>query len=181
MQEHGLMNKIIQKNQNGFTLIEVMTAMAIFAIGILGVAKMQIIAIEGNSNAGELTKASTIAQDKIEDLMSLDYNNKYFADKDGDGTNQDPDGNGDDEVGPDKNWGLNDTYIDSNNNDRYDSGETIISDYYFLETYGKYSTFWNIAVDKPIPRTKTIRVITTWDNKGISQDVVIDYIKFDEI
>ena len=68
------MNKIIKENQNGFTLIEVLIAMTVFAIGILGVAAMQLGAIKGNSYSSHLTEATTLAQDKMEELMMLDYN-----------------------------------------------------------------------------------------------------------
>ena len=66
------MNKIIQKNQSGFTLIEIMIAMVVFSIGLLGVAAMQIAAVKGNSSSNGLTEAATIAQNKMEELMILD-------------------------------------------------------------------------------------------------------------
>ncbi|MCW4259138.1 MAG: prepilin-type N-terminal cleavage/methylation domain-containing protein, partial [Candidatus Thiodiazotropha taylori] len=40
-----------QKNQ-GMTLIEVLVAAIIVAIGLLGVASMQIATLQGSSNAG---------------------------------------------------------------------------------------------------------------------------------
>lgn len=67
------MNSIIQKNQKGFTLIEVMIAMTILSIGILGVAKMQISAMQGNSYASGLTEATSFAQNKMEELVGLAY------------------------------------------------------------------------------------------------------------
>jgi len=67
------MNSIIRKNQSGFTLIEVMIAITILAIGILGVAKMQISAIKGNSYASGLTEATSFAQNKMEELVGIAY------------------------------------------------------------------------------------------------------------
>jgi prepilin-type N-terminal cleavage/methylation domain-containing protein len=57
----------------GFTLIEVLIAMAIFSIGILGVAGMQVSAINGNGTARRSTEACAWATDQIEKLMSLPY------------------------------------------------------------------------------------------------------------
>ena len=146
------MNKIIQENQNGFTLIEVLIAMTVFAIGILGVAAMQLAAIKGNSYSSHLSEASTISQDKIEDFISLNYNDPVFNDDDGDGTG-----------------GLDDT----NNPDETNQSNGV--------TGIQYTTVCNIAIDQPIQNTKTIRTITTWTEKGARRTVKMDYIKFDEI
>ncbi len=43
-------------NQDGFTLIEVMIAIFILTIGILGAAAMQVASIDGNSTATILPK-----------------------------------------------------------------------------------------------------------------------------
>jgi len=64
-----------EKNMEGFTLLEVIIAIAIFTIGILAVASMQISAINGNESAGSLTGATTWGQDKIEELLALPYAN----------------------------------------------------------------------------------------------------------
>lgn len=60
-------------NENGFTLIEVLIAMVIFSIGILGVVKMQISAIQGNATAMKITEKYFLASNQIETLMSLPY------------------------------------------------------------------------------------------------------------
>jgi len=60
-------------DQEGFTLIEVLIAMAIFAIGILAVATLQITAVKGNTSAGNLTANTFIGEDRVETLMSRSY------------------------------------------------------------------------------------------------------------
>ena len=62
-------------SQKGFTILEVMIAMAIFAIGILGVAKLQIKSTTGNTTARTITEATTFAVDRVERLISLPYSN----------------------------------------------------------------------------------------------------------
>lgn len=82
--------KIRKLNNKGMSLIEVMAAMLILAVGILGLAPLMVITIDANSFANELTEANTLAQDKIESLRNTlnfsplpyyefdyDVNNKY--------------------------------------------------------------------------------------------------------
>ena len=61
------------KKEDGYTLIEVLIALTIFAVGLLAVAGMQTSAIRMNSTAGELTYLSTWGMDKIEELSALPY------------------------------------------------------------------------------------------------------------
>lgn len=56
-------------NQNGFTLLEVMVALAILAIGILGIASMQISATQGNANAVKFTEAQLGTQSLVESFL----------------------------------------------------------------------------------------------------------------
>ena len=57
----------------GFTLIEVLMALAIFSIGILAVGSMQLKSTGGSTNARILTEASIWSQDRVETLMSCSY------------------------------------------------------------------------------------------------------------
>jgi type IV pilus assembly protein PilV len=59
--------------ENGFTLVEILIALTIFAIGILGVASMQIWGLRGNASAIRHTQAATLAADRIEQLMTVNY------------------------------------------------------------------------------------------------------------
>jgi type IV pilus modification protein PilV len=61
------------KKEGGFTLIEVLIALTIFAIGLLAVAAMQVSAVKVNSTAGKLTNLSTLGMDKVEELSALPY------------------------------------------------------------------------------------------------------------
>ncbi|RZB38437.1 MAG: hypothetical protein SRB2_00185 [Desulfobacteraceae bacterium Eth-SRB2] len=68
------------KKDEGFTLIEVLIAISIFAVGLLAVAAMQTSAIRVNSSAGKITTSMTWAQDKIEELMALPYSDHQLED-----------------------------------------------------------------------------------------------------
>ncbi len=58
-------------NEGGFTLLELMIATVILAIGLLGVAGMQIVAINGNYFGKELTIANTLIAREIEGMKGI--------------------------------------------------------------------------------------------------------------
>ena len=60
-------------NQSGFTLLEVLIAISILTVGLLGVAQMQIMGIQGNYFSGNTTAALTLAEEKMEDLLGKSY------------------------------------------------------------------------------------------------------------
>ena len=64
---------------NGFTLIEVLIAMAIFSVGILAVGAMQISSTNGSTSARIYTESSVWAQDTVEMLMQLPFGDPQLA------------------------------------------------------------------------------------------------------
>ena len=72
------MNEAIKK-PNGFTLIEVMAGLIILAIGILGIAAMQITAIKGSYFSSNVTQATFFAQDRLEFLKNLPYHDSNLS------------------------------------------------------------------------------------------------------
>ncbi len=59
--------------ENGFTLIEVLIAILILSVGLLGMASLTVAIINGNKFSNDLTTATTLAQDKMEDIRRQDY------------------------------------------------------------------------------------------------------------
>ena len=60
-------------NDNGFTLIEVLIAIVILSVGLLGMAALTVGIINGNKFSNQLTTATTLAQDKMEDIRRVGY------------------------------------------------------------------------------------------------------------
>ena len=60
-------------DNRGFTFIEVLVALAIFSIGILAVASMQIQSVNLNAKARVQTEATTLAVERLERLKMLPY------------------------------------------------------------------------------------------------------------
>jgi prepilin-type N-terminal cleavage/methylation domain-containing protein len=75
-----------EKQESGFTLLEVIVAIAILTFGILAVASTQVTAIRGNAFASGTTEATTWASDHMENLVALPWDDVNVADTDADGT-----------------------------------------------------------------------------------------------
>ena len=60
-------------NNNGFTLIEVLVAIVILSIGLLGTAALITGIIKGNQVSNRITTATTCAQDMMEEIRRLGY------------------------------------------------------------------------------------------------------------
>lgn len=88
-----LQNFALQKNAfenpGGFTLIEILVAIIVLSIGLLGMATLTGTIIHGNKLSNDLTTATTLAQDKIEELRSGGYDGLPSSD------NTDPEDYGD--------------------------------------------------------------------------------------
>ncbi|MCF8127286.1 MAG: prepilin-type N-terminal cleavage/methylation domain-containing protein [Deltaproteobacteria bacterium] len=67
------------KGGDGFTLLEVLVAMVILAVGLLGMASLSIGIIKGNEFSKEISSATTCAREKLEDVEQLGFANTPTA------------------------------------------------------------------------------------------------------
>ena len=133
--------------QQGFSLVEMMVAVCIMAIAFAGLATMEVACINGNSIASNVTMGITLAQDKMEELNSVDYNDPRVADVNAAN-------NGD--LRNDASVDFSETGIDEQGNPG-----------------GMYDRIWNIADDVPSDGQKTIVVIVTWKGHSVTVTSVI--------
>ena len=151
----GRMEKLMD-NQRGFTLVEVLMAMAIFLIGILAVLMMQIKAIDTNSSARNVTENYTWAMDKIEKLLALDYTAADLS-------------SGDHSIEAGSFTQATDG-IDNNANGQIDeSGES-----------GQIYISWFVQDDYPVEDIKSVRVTVSHRRPLVRDKILrIDFIKAD--
>jgi type IV pilus assembly protein PilV len=143
---------LLPGNNRGFTLLEAMIAVAILAFGILAVASMQVSSIRGNAFAGDVTEATTWANDELEKLSALPWDDPKLQDTDGDGVT-----------------GLGDTAFDNSPDTTADADQSPI-------VHDRYTIFWNIADDDPVPDTKTVGLVILWLDHGRQKSMNISRI-----
>ena len=135
------------KSEKGFNLVEILIAMVILGVAFMGLANMQLSSINSNSNSSQLTRAVILAQDKMEEIKSLNPDHPDLAD-----TNPGNNGNLRQAITPEDS--------DHRESHREIEGESTpsIPDL----RYGSYSLIWNIADNTPLPGKKTVVVIVIW-------------------
>jgi type IV pilus assembly protein PilV len=74
MPETQITKRTCRFDNRGFTFVELLIVIAIFSIGILAVASMQVTSINANASARMSGEATALAANQIETLMALDYN-----------------------------------------------------------------------------------------------------------
>ena len=67
------------RNENAFTLIEVLVGLVILVIGLLVLAVMQISAIKGSYFSSNVTQATFLTQERLEYLKNLPYNDSDLS------------------------------------------------------------------------------------------------------
>jgi Tfp pilus assembly protein PilV len=50
-----------------------MIAMVILSVALLGLAGLQVVSVQGNSRASQITEATTFAQNQLEQLMTTSF------------------------------------------------------------------------------------------------------------
>ena len=62
---------LIAQSEKGFSLLELLIALVVLSVGLLGMAEMQVTSISGNAFSNNVTIATGLAQNKIEELKKL--------------------------------------------------------------------------------------------------------------
>ena len=64
-----------RKSGSGFTLVELLVAIVIFTIGILGLWSLHVSSINYDHFADRIVEATALANEKVEEIKVNDYNN----------------------------------------------------------------------------------------------------------
>ncbi|MCK5229127.1 MAG: prepilin-type N-terminal cleavage/methylation domain-containing protein [Desulfobulbaceae bacterium] len=136
-------------SNRGFSILEVLLAMAIFMAGMLGVVALQISSTKGATFSGNLSEASFHASNKLEELMEASYGDDRL----------------DDDDPANSLAGLDDTCANADGCDQ------------LVGRNGNFTVYWNVAVDEPISNCKTIRVFCEWAVKSQTHKVEFNGIR----
>jgi len=178
--------------QQGFSFVEMLVAILLLTVGLLALAKMQTNAVANNAFGNQLTQATFLAQDKMEELRLL---NECYLEVLGK---------------PQSTWTTNDQdVVDNYNNQLSDAvanwdesdtdSDTILDQFSWqmgnpdhtnadgllgipnpidvngaaASTGGFYRT-WYVVDDRPVTKAKTVRVQVIWGNgREVNLDTVL--------
>jgi prepilin-type N-terminal cleavage/methylation domain-containing protein len=62
-----------KRNEDGFSLIEVMVAIVILTVGLLSLAQMMVLATNSNTLSGRMTSCSALAKEQLERLKAAPF------------------------------------------------------------------------------------------------------------
>jgi type IV pilus assembly protein PilV len=137
MKEHG-----IPASQGGFSLLEVLIALTVLAVGLLGLAMFQVTAIQGNSSASDTVAATYYGQDQMERLQLVPFDNLVSSP-----------------------YGISGGLPDNTIQSITDSDQTTVS-----KKGQRFQRVW--AVSNVTPTLKMIRLwVYWWDQRGRSHTV----------
>ena len=180
-------------HQQGYSLVEVMVAILILTIGLLALAKMQTQAVASNSFGSQLTQATFLAQDKLEELRLLnecylavlatpelgwtveDQNvvNNYNSQLSDSVANWDEiDGPDADSIPDQFSWQMGTP--DHTNSDGPGGIANPIDVTGATATTGGYQRTWYVVDHRPVTKAKTVRVRVEWGNgRELALDTVL--------
>lgn len=62
-----------ERNDEGFSLIEVMVAIVILTVGLLSLAQMMVVATNSNSLSGRMTSCAALAKEQLERIKAAPF------------------------------------------------------------------------------------------------------------
>ncbi|MBU0480361.1 MAG: hypothetical protein KKG47_04600 [Proteobacteria bacterium] len=148
-------------SDKGFSIIEILMGVSVFALGLMGVLALLMSSVNSNAFSSRLSEATFLANSKLEDLMSQNYDTAAvaggdLADTDGDAAGGSP-------------FGLFDFMpATADWNDPPQGRNTA------------FTVLWNNAPGQPGPNSTTTRVVVTWSEKGVQRRIGVTGVIKDE-
>ena len=188
-----------KSSQQGFTLVEVLVAILLLTVGLLALAKMQTGAVASNAIGNQLTQATFLAQDKMEELRLLNecylevlgkpqvswttedqnvvsnYNSQLSDTEDNWLEVDDPDDPSDpsdlEDIPNQFSWQMDTP--DHTNSDGPGGVANPIDVTGATVANGGYTRTWYVVDNRPTTKAKTVRVRVTWGN---NREVFLDTV-----
>lgn len=147
----------IEKNSEGFTLLEVVIAITILTIGLLGSAAMQLSSIKSNTKASNLTEAASYNQAQMESISSWSYDDGRLNDGNLINYNR----IGDQLIGGGPNILITTIADTADSSTRVD----------------RYTIYWDVAPNVPAVDSMSIRVDVVWTEETLLKTVSTNFVK----
>ena len=179
--------------QSGFSMVEVLVAILLLTVGLLALATMQTQAVASNNYGNQLTEATFLAQDKLEELRLLNecylaviakpelswtaadqaVVNNYNSQLSDSVVNWiETDGPDADTIPDQFSWQL--ATPDHTNVDGVPGVPNPIGVDGLAVSSGGYTRTWYVEDNKPLTKAKNLRVRITWDNgREVTLDTVL--------
>jgi prepilin-type N-terminal cleavage/methylation domain-containing protein len=179
--------------QFGFSMVEVLVAILLLTVGLLALAKMQTQAVASNNYGNQLTEATFLAQDKLEELRLLNecylaviakpelswtaedqsvVNNYNSQLNDSVANWIETDGPDPDTIPDQFSWQM--ATPDHTNADGPGAVANPIDVAGAAASAGGYTRTWYVADHKPVTKAKNLRVRITWGNgREVTLDTVL--------
>lgn len=157
------------RQMQGFTLIEVMVALVIFALGFTAVITMTTGSVGSNAQARAMSGSAETAAEWVEVLTALPYNDTLLQDT----------------VDPAVGGVATANSLDRIRNPMPAAGAFLQgfpdpvarpAEYTRQTADRNFTIYWNVAEGTPIPKTKTLMVIVTSTGLGPQKTVVLQHI-----
>lgn len=174
----------------GFSLIEVLVAVAILSLGIMTMYTMQLSSVHINYLGGSVTQSGNFTSSQVEEAYSLKSSDKLLSRnqkgqevrkyKNGDGSQANYGVDTDSarlSNGLPNDFGLNRTGL----NKRHQSDPNQQPDQMRTTDDGRFRVAYNVVQDLPIMGVKKIRVHTLDTSTAMQNPVSFDLLKNDDI
>ena len=69
----------LAKERQGFSLVEVLIAMCVLSVAMMGLATLQVRCMRSNDLANRTTQATNLAQNELEELIFRQAEGEFFA------------------------------------------------------------------------------------------------------
>jgi prepilin-type N-terminal cleavage/methylation domain-containing protein len=162
------------KKREGFTILEVLFTIVIMTIALWALSALQASSIGYNYSSHQMTIATILAQDKMEELRNIDWADAQLVDNNAANFTVDQNGDG---TPDDFRWTV---AVDHTNADGVSGIANPIDENGQAQpanrALGGYSRDWNIADNQPTTYMKTIAIRVRW-GAAANKSVIITSVR----